>query len=106
MKKILPFLVLLILPTLVSATDEIRINNPLSFNTFGEFLDAIINFLFNISLFLAPLMIIVGAFHFVTSEGNTEQIDTAKKIIRYTLIGFLIILLAKGLIYYFLKAFE
>ena len=107
MKKFLLFLVplTLILPCFVSAR-EIKIENPLKANTFGEFLDSIINFLFNISLFLAPLMIIIGAFHFITSEGNPEQIETAKKIIRYTLIGFLIILLAKGLIYYFLQVFK
>lgn len=82
----------------------IQIENPLKAQNFSEFLNSIINFLFWISLVLAPLMIIVGGFYFVISEGDTKKIETGKNIIRYTLIGFLIILLAKGLIKFLIDA--
>lgn len=105
MKKIFLSLILigLIFPLFGNGT-EIRIENPLTAQNFVDFLDNIINFLFWISLVLAPLMIIVGGFYFVISEGDTKKIETGKNIIRYTLIGFLIILLAKGLIKFLIDA--
>ena len=85
----------LILPLSVWA---IEFKNPLIYNTFGELINAIINFIFNVALILAPLFIIIGGFYFVTAAGDPAKIETGKKIILYTLIGLLIILLSKGLI--------
>jgi len=96
-KKLFILLILscLILPLSVLA---IKLNNPIIYNTFGELIEAIINFIYNVALVLAPLFIVIAGFYFVTAAGNPAQIETAKKIILYTLIGFLIILLARGLI--------
>lgn len=85
----------LVLPILVSA---VTIKNPLKYETFDKLVEAIINFIFYLALTLSPLMIIVGAFYFVTAAGDVKRVETGKKIITYTLIGFVIILLAKGLI--------
>ena len=86
---------LIILPLSVLA---VEIKNPLEYDTFGELIEAIIDFIYKIALVLAPLFIVIAGFYFVTAAGNPAQIETAKKIILYTLIGFLIILLSKGLI--------
>jgi len=96
-KKILisSILLLIILPLSVLA---VEIKNPLEYDTFGELIEAIIDFIYKIALVLAPLFIVIAGFYFVTAAGNPAQIETAKKIILYTLIGFLIILLSKGLI--------
>ncbi len=97
LRKKLASLVLLglVLPILVLA---VTIKNPLKYATFDKLVEAIINFIFTISMVLAPLMIIVGAFYFVTAAGDIKRIETGKKIITYTLIGLTIVLLAKGLI--------
>ncbi len=87
----------LVLPILVLAV-TIDIENPLIYETFDALIEAIINFIFNIALVLAPLMIIVGAVYFVTAAGDIKRIETGKNIITYTLIGLVIVLLAKGLI--------
>lgn len=76
----------------------IKIDNPLNARTLEELVDGIINFIFWVATALAPLMIVIAAFYFVTSAGNPKQTDTAKKIILYTLIGYGIILLSKGFI--------
>lgn len=95
-KKILILvLACLILPVSVRA---IEIKNPLEYGTFEELIYAIINFIFTIALVLAPLFIIIGGFYFVTATDEPARIETGKRIILYTLIGLLVILLAKGII--------
>ena len=99
MRKILLFLILLSLisPFFVLA-DEVIIENPLTATSLEEIVDNIINFVFKIAIALAPLMIVIGAFYIMTAGGDTNRVTTGKNIILYTLIGFAIILLAKGLV--------
>ena len=85
----------LILPIAVGA---VEFKNPLDWDTFEAFIGALIDIFFNVSLAVAPLMIIVGAFYFMVPGEKAENIEIGKKIIFYTLIGFIIILMAKGMI--------
>lgn len=94
----------LLLPVLVSA--QITIPNPLKAATFPELLDYIIDFIFILALGIAPIMIIVAGFYFITAAGDPAKIQTAKQIILYTLIGLLIVFSAKGLIELFAKVFQ
>lgn len=95
--KLLIFLLLSssLIPLVVSA---IQIENPLKAKTFDKLIDNIISFIFTLALFIAPVMIITAGLLFVTSAGSPGQIEMAKNIILYTLIGFVIILISKGLI--------
>ena len=74
------------------------ITNPLQYDNFQELADAVANFMFNIALLVAPILLVGAGFYFLTAAGNMERIITAKKIILYTLVGFAIILLSKGLV--------
>ena len=47
---------------------------------------------------LAPLLIVIGGFYFVTASGDPAKIETGKNIIKYTLIALLIIFLAGPLV--------
>ncbi len=76
----------------------ICIENPLSAASFDELINSIINFIFVVSIALAPLMVVIGAFYIVTG-GDSEKVKTGKNIILYTFIALIIILLAKALIY-------
>lgn len=91
----------LILPILTSAT---AIPNPLKWERLGDLVNAVSKFIFEVALALAPIMIIVGGFYFITAAGEPEKIQTGKKIIANTLIGLVIILLASGLIAILTKA--
>jgi len=95
MKKIFLVSILLSLPTVVLA---VEFQNPLEYETFGELIDAIIKFIFNIAIVVAPLMAIVGAFYILTAGGDPKRVGTGKNIILYTVIGLAIILLARGLV--------
>jgi len=96
---------LLLIPVLVKG-DIIEIENPLQADTFEELIMAIVDILFTLALVIAPLMIIIAGFYFVTAAGNPDQINTAKKIILWALIGLLIVLCAKGIIGLFYEVFE
>src|SRR4030042_3375247 len=85
-----------IIPTIANGT--VVIDNPLASDSLEDLIDGIITFIFWVATALAPLMILIAAFYFLTSGGNPQQVSTAKKIILYTLIGYTIIIISKGLI--------
>lgn len=74
------------------------IENPLKYDTFQEILGGVSLFLFQIGLALAPVMLIIAGFMFVTAGGSPERVTNAKKMMLYTIIGLAVILLASGLI--------
>lgn len=76
----------------------IKIPNPLSSETFGDLLDKLVDFIFFVGIAVAPIMVLIAGFYFLTAGGDPKKVDTAKKIILYTIIGFAIILMARGLI--------
>ena len=85
--------------------EGIELLPPTIFTSFEELINAIINFIFVLSLGIAPVMIIIAGFYFITAAGNPEKIRVAKKMILYTLIGLLIIFCAKGFITFFMEVF-
>jgi len=100
MKKIFLILIFLflILPIIVSADEPIRIENPLEAESFEVIVNNIIDFIFKIAIVVAPLMVIVGGFLFVTAGGNVQQINRARNLLIWTAVGVLIILLSKGIL--------
>ena len=72
--------------------------SPISATSVEALIEGITNWIFYIAIVLAPLMIIIGAFMFMTSAGDPTKVQTAKKLIIWTVIGFAIILFSKGLI--------
>jgi hypothetical protein len=65
------------------------IKNPLGPNlqTIPQFIEAIINFILYLAVPVVALAIIYSGFLFVTAQGNSEKLKSAKKAILYTLIG-------------------
>lgn len=76
----------------------IEIPNPLGTTDIFQFVDKLIDVLFTIGLPVAVIMILWSALQFLTSGGNPQKIQSAKNIILYALVGFTILLLAKGLV--------
>jgi len=77
---------------------KIALCNPLSAHTLPDLINKIIDFIFFIAIALAPLLVLIAGFYFITSGGDPGRVKTAKDIILYTFIGLLIIFLAKGII--------
>ena len=61
-----------------------------------DFITEAVNYIFYLSIIMAPLMIIIGAAVFLTSAGNPKQTKLGTSIIQWTAIGFAIILFARG----------
>ncbi|MDO8559274.1 MAG: pilin [bacterium] len=76
-----------------------KLDNPLgATTTFQILLNKIIDFIFWVGMALAPVMLIVAGFMYVISSGSPQKVEQAKKIIIYTVIGLIVLLLAKGLV--------
>lgn len=76
----------------------VSIPNPLEAGDFGALVGSIINFLFNIGLVVAPIMIIIAGFILVTGGGDPKAFQRAKDLIIYTVAGLFLIMVAGGLI--------
>ncbi|MCP6719427.1 MAG: peptidase inhibitor family I36 protein [Patescibacteria group bacterium] len=81
----------------VSGPAGITFDNPLAEDDFKVIINNITDFIFQISIVVVPLVIVAAGFLFVTAGGEPQQISTAKKIIIWALVGFFIVLLAKGI---------
>jgi len=76
----------------------IILRDPLGGRTFKELVGALIDFIFWVGIVVAPVILIIAGFWFMTALGDPKRIQTAKKIILYTFIGLALILMARGLI--------
>ena len=85
-------------PSIVSGGGSVEIKNPIEHDTFEDLVDAIVKFVFYIALAIAPIMIIVAGFFFLTSAGDPKKIETAKAVLMYTLVGLAICLMATAII--------
>lgn len=72
------------------------IPNPLKYASFECLIEAVIDVIFLLSLGIAPLMVLIGAFYLMTAGGNPARVKTAQSIFIWTAVGLLIILMAKG----------
>lgn len=79
-------------------TSSVCIRNPLQFESLEALLDAIIDFLIKIGAPLAVIMIIYAGLIWMFAAGAPEKITKARSIIIWTIIGYSIILVAKGIL--------
>jgi len=96
--KLLIFVVLGSFLSPLGASGQITIENPLEAESLEDLIYGIIDFIWKVATAVVPLMIVIAGFYFITAAGNPQQIDTAKKIILYTVVGYAIIMLSAGLI--------
>lgn len=93
----------LFLPFLFS--DAIEIINPLKEDTFYGLVELIAQFIFNLAVWIAPIMFIIGGFYYLTAQGEPQKIETGKKIMTYAAIGLIIVIAAWGMVEMFKNIF-
>lgn len=96
-KKIL-FCLLAVSLVMPLVSQAVSIPNPLKAETFEQLLNSIIDFLFYLALGITPLMIVIAGFYFITAQGDPKKVETAQTIIKWAIIGFIIVICAKGLV--------
>ena len=111
MKKILTF-ALLAFPTLASAQtptpDNLGVDDLDQANLGNQELEDTIAGVVNIILgflgILTTLIILMGGFKWMTSQGNTEKIDEAKKLIGAGVVGLVIVLTSYAISQFVLRS--
>lgn len=76
----------------------IELRNPIQADSIQELVDSVISWVITFGMVLAPLMIIIAAYYFITAMGDPAKIKKAKDIILWTIVGIVIILLSRGII--------
>jgi hypothetical protein len=83
---------------------SIKLENPLGEGaTFITIINNVLNYLIYISVPILALMILVGGFQILTARDNPEKITKGKTTIMYAVIGFVIVLISKGVALILLK---
>jgi len=77
---------------------DINISNPIATSDFSVLLTNFLKWLLSVAGSLALLMLIVGGVFYVTSSGNDQRVETAKKMITWTLLGLILILASYSII--------
>ena len=98
MKKMLNKIILftlfsvLIFPFFVYA--DVIIKPPINATSVEAVIGGIVDWVYKIALVVAPLMIMIGGFYLITAAGDPEKVNTGKKIITWTIVGIVVVLLA------------
>ena len=70
--------------------------SPIASETIQDLIASITNWLINIGLAIAVLMLIYGALVFITAGGVETRVTQGRKILTWSVIGLATLLLAKG----------
>lgn len=93
-KNIIWFL-LLSVPFFISA--QVTIPNPIGYNSVAELIHGVVNFIRNVALMIAPIIFIIAGLMYYFAGGNPEKAKNATNLIKYAIIGLVIILIANGI---------
>jgi len=79
----------------IAKVGKICLPNPLEYCTILEFFQHIIDVLLIFSTPIVVLMILVSAFYFIVGGGNPQKIVKAKNIFKYSILGYIVVLLSR-----------
>jgi hypothetical protein len=102
--KIISVIFLIFLTPLLTQGQGQGIPKVLPFNTLGEFLEAVLNFIQYIGLILAVFALLAAAFKFFNAGGDPEKVKQGYQMIFWAIVGVFIIISAKVFVE-FLKKF-
>lgn len=84
----------------------LTIANPLSSPNLETLANNLINFILSIIGLIALAVIIYSGFLFMTSGGNPDQVEKAKKTLTYAVAGLGVVILASAIVNFILQAFR
>lgn len=85
--------------------DKIELTNPLDCKDAVCVVQKIINGIFTLSIPVAVLMILIGAFQILTAGGEEEKFKNGKNTIKWAVIGFMLVIISLGLVDIILEFF-
>lgn len=75
---------------------DVTIVNPVGCGTFGCVADNIIDSLLGLAIPIVAIMVLIGGFQIMTAGGDIEKLKTGKHTVLYAVLGYAVILIAKG----------
>jgi len=75
----------------------IEIPNPIEHESLEDLIHAIVSFIRNVALALAPIIFIFAGLKYYFAGGSPEKAKEATNLIKWALIGLVIILIANGI---------
>ncbi len=80
--------------------DEVTLENPLTgVDSITDLIERIINFITLVALAIAPIIFILAGLKFYFAGGDPQKAKEAAAVIKWAVIGLVIILLANGIIH-------
>jgi len=99
MKKFFAFLLLVSsILFLVSSVKAVQIDDPLNAGDFTTLIDRISNGIGAVIGGLAVVVLLIAGIYFLTSGGNPERMQLAKRYLTYAIIGIVVALLASTIV--------
>ncbi len=71
--------------------------------TINDVLKGVVNLLSAVAGIIAVIMLIVSGFKYITSEGDSGKINSAKQTLTYALIGVVVVALSQSLVRFVLN---
>ena len=84
--------------TLAQGVNIDNVNVPSTAGSVITAIEKLTNWIFSIFLVIAVLMIVIAAFNFLTANGNSEKLGSAKKQLVYAVVSVAIAVLAKSIV--------
>ena len=81
-----------LLPSVVFATDNTGLKNPLKVDSIQGLLTTVLSYVVQIGTVIIVLMMVWTGFKFVLARGNPTELQGARKMLLWTIIGALVIL--------------
>ena len=96
MQNLFGYLVRLAAAQSGGTTGGIPFPNPLASDNITEIIDSIATQLIILGAPVAVIMALVGAFQMMTAGGDVEKFKNGQKTLLYTAVGYLVLLISKG----------
>ncbi|MEK9168259.1 MAG: hypothetical protein AAB698_00460 [Patescibacteria group bacterium] len=74
-----------------------ELTNPLGTCSIIEIISNVLDWLIIYSIPILALMILIGGFQILTAKDSPEKVSSGRKTIMYAVVGFIIILISKGI---------
>ena len=104
-KKILAFgsvftslLIVGVSNVIAAAPITIKVTNPIKTSDVYELAENVLLWVLSVAGALALFMLVAGGVFYVTSSGNEQRVETARKIITWTVLGLMLILASFSII--------
>ncbi|MCK4891257.1 MAG: hypothetical protein KAS78_01180 [Candidatus Pacebacteria bacterium] len=82
----------------VSAQVSVNISNPIVTSDFATLVANFLKWILSVAGALTLLMLVTGGVLYITSSGNEQKVEIAKKIVTWTILGLILILASYAII--------